>query len=154
MRGGNKYAMNPYSKHTIQRIREAVTQLTVDLSQRITIRQLSRKTCMNSRTLQDCFKSVYGKTIFDYIQDLRMAQAKELLKTTDLNLQKIAELCGYRESSNFSFAFKKMEGVGPGLWRSGSGASCGGAVETRIWRRGSGTGCGGTVGTKLWRRGK
>jgi AraC-like DNA-binding protein len=143
MRGGNKYAMNPYSKHTIQRIREAVTQLTVDLSQRITIRQLSRKTCMNSRTLQDCFKSVYGKTIFDYIQDLRMAQAKELLKTTDLNLQRIAELCGYRESSNFSFAFKKMEGVGPGLWRKGSGPCSGGGGRARVVEEWVGRGHGG-----------
>lgn len=110
--------MNPYSKHTVQRIREAVIQVTGDLSQRMTIRQLSRIAGMNSRSFQDCFKSIYGKTIFDYVQDLRMARARELLKTTDLDLQGIAELCGYREKSNFSFAFKKTAGIAPGLWRS------------------------------------
>lgn len=92
-----------------------------------------------------------------------MAQAKELLKTTDLNLQRIAELCGYRESSNFSFAFKKIEGIGPGLWRKGSGLGCGAGERARAAVEWAGSGCGGGVRARvaeegvepgLWRKGK
>ena len=111
--------MHSYSFDTVQRTRKAMIQLTEDLSQRLTIEQLSRKALVNSHTLQDCFKSIYGKTIFDFVQELRIARAKELLRTTNLPIQEVATLCGYREQSNFSFAFKKTEGVGPGLWRKG-----------------------------------
>ena len=72
-------AMHSYSFDTVQRTRKAMGQLTEDLSQRLTIEQLSRKALVNSHTLQDCFKSIYGKTIFDYVQELRIARAKELL---------------------------------------------------------------------------
>ncbi len=117
--GVKRTTMNSYSFDTLQRTRKAMIHLTEDLSQRMTIEQLSRIALVNSHTLQGCFKYLYGKTIFEYVQELRIARAKELLRSTNLNLQQIAMLCGYREQSNFSFAFKKTEGLGPGLWRKG-----------------------------------
>ena len=109
--------MDTYSNYTLQRTREVIGLATGDLSRRLSIRQLARKVGVNSRALQDSFKFLYGKTIFEYVQALRIARAKELLKTTDLTTEEIAWSCGYREPSNFSLAFKKMTGCWPGAWR-------------------------------------
>jgi AraC-like DNA-binding protein len=38
---------------------------------------------------------------------------------TDLGIQEIAEACGYTEHTNFTVAFKKKYGEGPGMWRKG-----------------------------------
>ena len=109
--------MDTYSNYTLQRTREVIGLTTNDLSRRVSIRQLAREVGINSRTLQDSFKFLYGKTIFEYVQALRMARAKELLKTTDLTAAEVAWSCGYREASNFSLAFKKTTGAWPGEWR-------------------------------------
>ena len=68
--------MDTYSNYTVQRTREVIGLATGDLSQRLSVRQLARKAGVNSHTLQDCFKSIYGKTIFEYVQGLWIARAK------------------------------------------------------------------------------
>ncbi len=93
--------------------------LQADLSRHHSISKLARKVGLNSRSLQDCFKYLHGKGIFEYGQDLRLEHSKKLLRETDLTLQEIAEACGYQEQSNFSLAFMKKYGVRPGGWRRG-----------------------------------
>jgi AraC-like DNA-binding protein len=55
--------------------------------------------------------------IFVFGQHARLALSMKLLIETELSIQAIAEECGYPEQSNFSVAFKKKYGIGPGAWR-------------------------------------
>ncbi len=106
-----------FSRHAMECTLSAKDILEANLSTHISVSKLARKVGLNSKTLGDCFKHVYGSSIFVYGQHLRLENGKKLLRETDLTIQAIAEECGYREQSNFSTAFNKKYGIGPGQWR-------------------------------------
>ncbi len=106
-----------FSRHAMECASSAKNILSDNLSMHISVSRLSRKVGLNSKTLQDCFKHLYGLSIFVYGQNLRLENGKKLLRETDLTIQAIAEECGYREQSNFGAAFSKKYGIGPGQWR-------------------------------------
>ena len=91
--------------------------LMEDLSQRYTIEQLSRQYLMNTSTLKDLFKTVYGQSLTTHMKEHRMEKATELLHTTDLPLAEIASQVGYESQSKFSTAFKNIYGILPSEYR-------------------------------------
>lgn len=113
-------SLNPtFSSRAIDCTHQVPELLQAAMSEPIGIDKLARKVGMNARTLHDCFKHLYGKTIFEYSQHQRLEHGKTLLMNHRQSIQAIAEECGYSEQSNFSVAFKKKYGVGPGEWRKG-----------------------------------
>lgn len=59
------------------------------------------------------FKENKGIGLLDYYTQLRMAKAKELLSTTDMNINAIAVSVGYFRPSSFSRRFKQLQGISP-----------------------------------------
>ena len=78
-----------------------------------TIAALAREVGMNEAKLMRAFKHVYGQTIFDFAQQLRMERAKKLLEVSQLSVTEIALEVGYEYSSNFTTAFKRHFGITP-----------------------------------------
>lgn len=109
----------PISPFALEKAAEVKALLGSDLSHHYSIGKLARKVGTNAKTLQDGFKQLYGKTIFEYGQGLRLEYGKKLLAESDLGIQDIAEACGYAEQANFTAAFRKRFGVAPGGWRKG-----------------------------------
>ncbi|WP_163195338.1 response regulator [Clostridium thermarum] len=70
------------------------------------------------------FSSIFKKetkmTFVNYLTQVRMNAAKELLKTTNLKAFEIAEKVGYSEPNYFSYSFKKNFGISPSEFRSKS----------------------------------
>ncbi|MFC5407181.1 helix-turn-helix domain-containing protein [Cohnella soli] len=64
------------------------------------------------------FKEDTGNTIMDYVKELRITKAKELLKATDLRVQEIVELVGYKDVSSFIRKFKQKLQMTPQEFRS------------------------------------
>lgn len=58
-----------------------------------------------------------GKSFREYVQEIRIRQAKELLLTTRLPLKQIAASVGYENTSFFYHLFERVEGVSPGELR-------------------------------------
>ena len=63
------------------------------------------------------FRQAYGITPYQYVADLRMNQARQLLLTTNRTVSRIAEDCGYRDLSVFYRAFAQMHGSSPKCWK-------------------------------------
>lgn len=64
------------------------------------------------------FKSGTGIGFLDYLHGCRLAKAKELLYSTDINIKEIALMTGYTNSATFSRAFSRYEGVTPSWYRA------------------------------------
>jgi len=62
-------------------------------------------------------KDYLGYSITDYIHEVRLKQAKFLLKNTDKTVAVIAEEVGYNSLHNFSRVFKRYEGITPTNYR-------------------------------------
>lgn len=72
---------------------------------------------MNPTYLSAFIKEQLGETFLNYVLNLRMELATELLRTTDLSQQDIAVRIGYANSGVFLRVFKKKYGITPGTYR-------------------------------------
>ena len=63
------------------------------------------------------FKQETGRSYVQYLTDVRMEHAVELLRSTDDKTYLIAEKVGYDEPNYFSYVFKKRFGVTPSQFR-------------------------------------
>ena len=82
-----------------------------------TIGELARHIGLNEAKLMHDFKQLFGQTIFDFTQNLRMDEAKRLLETTERSITEVAFDVGYEYSSNFTTAFKRRFGITPSIAR-------------------------------------
>lgn len=83
----------------------------------INLTMLAERFNYNSSYFSEMFKSKAGKTFIQYITDVRMAKAVQLLEETMLSLWDIAELTGFSNASYFSSKFKRMYGMPPSDYR-------------------------------------
>ncbi|HTG65144.1 MAG TPA: helix-turn-helix domain-containing protein, partial [Flavobacterium sp.] len=63
-------------------------------------------------------KAVLGIGISDYINNYRLEKAKELMKTTSLNISEIAYSCGFASPNYFSTTFKNKYSISPKDFRN------------------------------------
>lgn len=63
------------------------------------------------------FKKNVGVTISQYIDQIKLDKAKELLENSDSKISEIAQILRYNNSTVFIEMFKKYEGVTPGGYR-------------------------------------
>ena len=59
------------------------------------------------------FKEESGLNFIEYLTNIRIDKAKELLDSTSLSIKEICVSCGYTDPNYFSRSFKKKVGVTP-----------------------------------------
>lgn len=74
---------------------------------------------MNAAYLGRVFQKATGKSFRQYVNHLRIAQAKRLLRSTDLMIYEIAEKTGFSDSAYFVSKFTSEEGLTPVEYRKG-----------------------------------
>jgi len=83
----------------------------------LSLSSLSVKFGLSEKYLSSLFKKTSEITISQYLKNVRIEKAKELLTATSINLQRIAFLCGYSDYFYFSKVFKKTMGLTPRQYR-------------------------------------
>ena len=74
---------------------------------------------MNPNYLSRIFKEKQGCGILDYLNQLRVEKAKELLRSTTMKTAEIAYAVGYKDPHYFSYLFKKTQECTPREFRAG-----------------------------------
>lgn len=87
--------------------------LNNNLEQHITLDILTKEFSVNKTTLTKKFKEETGKTILEFLIELRLSLAKSFLKNTSLPIIEILYKVGFNNSANFNKAFKKNFGNTP-----------------------------------------
>lgn len=75
-----------------------------------------------SRTFKRRFRAVTGYTPIEYVQTLRVEEAKHLLETTSMPTDEIGVTVGYQDPSSFRRLFKRLTGVSPARYRQRFGS--------------------------------
>jgi len=81
--------------------------------QMLSIKDLARRVAINECYLKKGFKAMFGKTINEFQQQLRISKAKNLLQIDGLTVSEVANTLGYSSISHFSTAFKKATNMKP-----------------------------------------
>lgn len=75
--------------------------------------ELARLVGLNDRKLNEGFRHLFGTTAFDYLQEYRLQQAKDLLHDPGLTIAGVATTVGYKSPEAFSTAFRRKFAVSP-----------------------------------------
>lgn len=82
---------------------------------------LCRHLHMSSAYFSTVFKKETGQTYVNYLTEVRLQKAEELLEQTDDKTYEIAQKVGYQEQNYFSYVFKKKYGISPTKYRGTRG---------------------------------
>jgi AraC-like DNA-binding protein len=77
------------------------------------LKDIARNFGINEFALKKGFRENFQTTVFDFLLSKRLEHAREQLLHTDLTVQKISSLVGYKYPNHFSSAFKKKFGILP-----------------------------------------
>ncbi len=91
-----------------------------DYAMPVTIEQLSREVAISPYHLIRLFRHIYKQTPHQYLIQLRIGKAKELLSSSDLSITEICALVGFESLGSFSTLFHKVSGLSPRAYRSSS----------------------------------
>lgn len=81
------------------------------------IEVLARKAGLSPNYLRSVFKEITGKTILEYIIEIRLEKAAELLKNKSMKIKEISAAVGYDNVSYFGTLFQKKYGATPNEYR-------------------------------------
>ncbi|MGP4038832.1 response regulator [Gracilibacillus sp. D59] len=86
--------------------------------QQINLVDVSAYTDLSTNYLSNLFHEVTGSTFIDYLTEIRIKNAKELLQTNNATLKEISYEIGYKDPNYFSRVFKKHVGLSPKQYQS------------------------------------
>ena len=81
------------------------------------VAQMSARSKLPPRTLVRRFRAATGYSPIDYVQTLRMEEAKQILETTTMPVEEIGMEIGYEDASYFRRLFKRRTGITPARYR-------------------------------------
>lgn len=106
-----------YTSPHVEIVKEIHKKLVGNLQARPTIDELSKEYLINTATLKDTFKGIYGQPIGAYMKEYRIRQAAVLLRQTQATIAEIANKVGYENQSKFATAFRDILKIGPAEYR-------------------------------------
>ena len=88
----------------------------------LSARTVAERFSLPERELQALTRAAEGVSFFDYVENRRMARAREQILTTDLPVHQIATNCGFALTNSFYKAFKRRFGTSPSALRASANA--------------------------------
>lgn len=88
-------------------------RIVADLSQPPSLPQLARFSGMSESKLQRLFRQVFGMSLYDYYQTVRMHEAARLLREAKLSVSETGYQLGFTNLSHFTRVFEKYLGQKP-----------------------------------------
>jgi AraC-like DNA-binding protein len=84
----------------------------------LTVDEIAAHAGISSRHLSRLFMNELGINVQDYLTILKIKKAKDLLRSSEMDITRIAFALGFNSSQYFITCFKKIEHVTPGMYRS------------------------------------
>ena len=85
--------------------------------ERLTVEEVAGGVGYSVSYLSHLFPTCVGQSLADYLRQLRLTNARELLETTDLSVAQISRDIGYSDPSHFTHAFTHAFQISPSAYR-------------------------------------
>jgi len=104
--------------HDTDSIHFAKDYLLQHAAQPPSLTELAKVAGINEFKLKQGFKALYNTTVFGYLTDYKLNQARVML-SDNLAIKEVADRLGYSSVQHFNSAFRKKFGVPPGQMKKG-----------------------------------
>ncbi|MGB6153787.1 MAG: BLUF domain-containing protein [Pricia sp.] len=108
----------PLVEGEMQRILSAVSNMQSNVHKHHTIKLFSKRVGLSPKKIQEGFRYLFGRSFANFLKDVRLELARELLETTDLPISQIATNVGIASKSHISRIFKERFGLPPRDYRA------------------------------------
>ena len=98
-------------------IRDAKTYIQENYARPIKLEDISELVGFNANYFSSLFKKDTGYTFLEYLSEVRMNKAKELLKETNISIASVCEQVGYSDMKHFNKMFIKHTALKPNEFR-------------------------------------
>ena len=102
------------------RITAIVDYIICHPAQRITPQQMCQMADISESTLRRLFKAKTGKTLHEFVLEIKMTNAARRLLITNESISQIADALGFESPSYFSKRFREVYGMSPQAYRNAS----------------------------------
>ena len=112
---------NEIQDQTLERLNSLIEQEKPYLTDVFSLPWLAQRLSVSPHHLSQILNESLGQSFFDYTAQLRISEAKKLLRSPEkshLKIEEIAEQVGYNSKSAFNTAFKKIVGQTPSQFRN------------------------------------
>lgn len=109
---GNEVQQGRLTHNEVDRLWQARELAVQHYQQPLTVHELARRVGTNVNKLTAGFRYLFGKSVFQYIQDHRLQEAHRMLATGSYSVSEVAAFVGYA-IPHFSTLFRKHFGVPP-----------------------------------------
>lgn len=113
-------AKEPYGKLSPQQLRLIENRISETSGEFPQTSWLAKECGVSNRHLARMFKRTTGKTITEYITEVRINKARMKLANSEQLIKEIAYECGFQSQSSFAQAFRKATGFTPRQYRNRS----------------------------------
>ena len=97
----------------MRKIKNAKEHLLKNIDAPPRLKELAKLAGLNEYQLKAGFKEIYGNTVFGYLLDHKLDNARVLLDSKKYHVAEVAYQIGYTNPSHFIAAFRKKFGVTP-----------------------------------------
>lgn len=104
-------------RHSDSAVRRCELWLAEHFRERHAVARVVAYSGLAERTVKRRFKAATGATLIDYLQDVRIEEAKRLLETTKRAAEEISVEVGYQDASFFRRLFSRRTGLTPSGYR-------------------------------------
>ena len=102
----------------VERLRRACDFINEHAHEELTRDSVAEVVHMSSSGFSRFFKSHSGMTFQEYVADVRISRACQLLASSDLTITEISLRCGFTELSTFNRTFKRYRDTTPSKYRA------------------------------------
>ncbi len=99
-------------------VQRALARMQTDLEGTLSAQTLARELNVSYSSFRHTFQEHTGSSPHQYLLDLRLLRARNLLTETSQNVKEIAKKAGFDDEHYFCRFFKMKTGMTPGQWRS------------------------------------
>ena len=100
-------------EENVRKIRRAKDIILERMSDPPSLENLATEIGLSLKKLKEGFKQLYGDTVFAYLLDHKMEEARRMLDSQKFNVNEVGLKLGYSTASHFIAAFKKKYGTTP-----------------------------------------
>ncbi len=108
-----QHTASPLPRHPLRRVVERMNDLNIDLD----LQSLASETGYSRTHFVRMFHAATGQTPHQYILQLRLTRAKNLLRERRTSLIDIAALCGFSSQAHMATVFRQRLGISPSAYR-------------------------------------
>jgi transcriptional regulator GlxA family with amidase domain len=81
------------------------------------VERMIERSGLNQRTFSRRFRAATGYAPIEYVQALRIEEAKQILETDELDIDEVGAAVGYEDPVSFRRVFKRLAGLTPASYR-------------------------------------